>query len=86
MRADDILDDKLGQVDVLVLIDFFDRFCVVFRCLFAHLFSLGACTNHFSTCKNKCCSFGVSYTHDCGCKALRFVLNVFAPKSDQFEV
>ena len=86
MRADDILDDKLRQVDVLVLVDFFDRLCVVFRCLFAHFLSLSASTNHLATCKYKCCGFGVSNTHDCCCKPLRLVLHVFAPESDQFEI
>jgi hypothetical protein len=86
MRADDILDDELGQVHILVLVNFFDRLCVVFGCLLAHFLSLGASTDHLAACEDECRGFGVSNTHDCGCKPLRLVLHVFAAEGNQFKV
>lgn len=84
MRADDILDDKLGQVDILVFVDFFYRLCVVFGGLLAHFFSLGASADHLAAREDECCGFWVPNAHYCGCKPLRLVLHVFAAEGNQF--
>jgi len=81
MRPNDILDYELGQVNVLVFVDFLDRFSVLSRSLLTHFLCFSTSTNHFTALKNQGSSFRLSNTHNRSCKSLRFIFNIFTSKS-----